>query len=336
MAKIEKLKSGNYTVRVVVGHDADGKPIRKRFTHYDKAKLRLMVAKYEDSHRARIRRQTVTEAIDAFLAAKSAVLSPSTIKDYNSRAVNLKADYAALCAKYVDDVTKEDLQMMINDMVADGKSPKTIANYRGFLSAAFSYADVRLPRASLPQAKRPNISIPETNEVKDLLSKAVGTRLEIPLALAAMGLRRSEICALSVDDLQGNILHIHRSAVYGTDKAVHIKTTKNYTSDRFVLLPKPLAAKIKASGIIWDGTPIALSDCFYKFITKHSAKKYRLHDMRHFFASYCHNVLKMSDKQIQAITGHKTAETLRRVYLHSLDQEKINRLVAKKMTNLIS
>lgn len=81
--------------------------------------------------------------------------------------------------------------------------------------------------------------------------------------------------------------------------------------------------------------PAALTNCFSLFLKTHGFKHYRLHDMRHFFASYCHNVLKMSDKQIQAITGHKTSETLRRVYLHSLEQEQINRNVAETMNDFI-
>lgn len=48
-----------------------------------------------------------------------------------------------------------------------------------------------------------------------------------------------------------------------------------------------------------------------------------------------HNVLKMSDKQIQAITGHKTSETLRRVYLHSLKQSEVNQNVANNMNTLL-
>lgn len=51
MAKIEKLPSGNYRIRVIVGHTEDGKPIRKSFTHYDKTKLRRIAAEYADAHR---------------------------------------------------------------------------------------------------------------------------------------------------------------------------------------------------------------------------------------------------------------------------------------------
>lgn len=335
MAKIEKLPSGNYRIRVVIGHKENGKPIIKSFTHYDKTKLRRIAAEYADSHRSSIRRVRVSEAIDAFYAAKFAVLSPSTARDYKSMGETLKAEYEPFCRRYVDEISSKDVQALINSMSAAGKKPKTIKNYHGFLSSVFKFAEYPLPPANLPQAERPDIHIPEANEVQRIMQAASGTRLEVALGLACMGLRRSEICALTLEDLDGNTIHIHRSAVYGADMEIHIKATKNYTSDRFVLLPERLADKIREQGYIWDSTPAALTNCFSLFLKSHDFKHYRLHDMRHFFASYCHNVLKMSDKQIQAITGHKTSETLRRVYLHSLEQEQINRNVAETMNDFL-
>ena len=335
MAKIEKLKSGNYTVRVVVGHDADGKPIRKRFTSYSKPQLHLMIAKFEESHRNRIRRQTVAEAMDAFLTAKNAVLSPSTIRAYKSMADGIKSNYAPLCASYVDAVTAQDMQMVVNDMIESGKSPKTVHNHSGFLSAVWKYAGVSMPLVSLPQKEKPMIQIPDEETVKEILKAAEGTRLEIPLALATMGLRRSEICALTLEDLKGNVLHIHRAAVHGEGGKMYLKTTKTYTSDRFVTIPEGLADRIRKQGYITQYTPTALSHYYEYFMRKNGFQHYRLHDFRHFFVSYCHNILGLSDAQIQAITGHKTSETIRRVYLHSLEQEKVNAEVAKNIGSLI-
>lgn len=335
MAKIEKLPSGNYRVRVTVGHTAEGKPIRKSFTHYDKTKLRRIAAEYADAHRNAMRRVTVSDAIDGFYAAKSAILSPSTARDYKSMGETLKDKHGEFCRLYVDEVTSRELQTVINGMVEDGKKPKTVKNYHGFLCSVFKYVDFSLPRVNLPQAERPDIRIPEAEEVQKIMQAAAGSRLEVPLGLACMGLRRSEICALTLEDLDKNTIHIHRSAVYGADMEIHVKTTKNYTSDRFVVLPDKLAGKIREQGYIWDSTPAALTNCFSLFLKSHGFPHYRLHDMRHFFASYCHNVLKMSDKQIQAITGHKTSETLRRVYLHSLKQSEVNQNVANNMNTLL-
>ena len=333
MAKIEKLPSGNYRLRVVVGY-ADGKPIRKSFTHYDKAKLRLIAAEYTDKHRNAVRRLTVSQALDAFLASKQAVLSPSTMRAYKSMASTLKARHAALCAAYIDDIMPRDMQAFINDLVADGKTPKTVRNFHGLLSASVKFAGHTLPPATLPQMEKAVIHIPDEDMIKKILSAAKGTRLEIPLELAVIGLRRSEICALTLDDLNGSIIHIHNAKVQGLDKKETTKTTKTYSSDRYVRIPEDLAEKIRAQGYVTDYTLHAFSDAFDRLLRSNGLPHYRLHDLRHFFVSYCHNVLRLSDAQIQAITGHKTSAVMRSNYLHSMRDDKTAKLVADAISSL--
>lgn len=336
MAKIRRKKNGNYETRIVVGHDPDGRPIQKRLTHYDRQELKRLAAELQAQPRAIIRRVTVWQIITAFIAAKNPVLSPSTNRVYNSYATELKSKYGHFCALYADTVTTRNTQALVNDLIQNGKAPKTVKNYHGFLSAVFNNAGLKFPAASLPQPVPPLVTIPEPEQVKDILTAAAGTRLEIPLALASMGLRRSEICALTLADLHGNEIHVHAAVIQGTGGELITKTTKTYSSDRFVLLPEPLADKIRARGEIWNNTPAALSCAFSKFLKRNGFQHYRLHDLRHFFASYCHNVLLMSDRQIMEITGHKHAETLRRVYLHTLDQNSANQAVAANMAALMA
>ena len=335
MAKITKTKSGNYTARIVIGHDENGRPIQKRLTHYDKATLRLMVAQQEAEKRNIIRRKTVTEIMSTFITGKEAVLSPSTFRVYNNAAKYLKTHYERFCGLYADNITTQNVQRLVNDLVSSGKAPKTVRNYHGFLSAAFKYSGYVLPMVTLPQPEPPQITIPEQATMKKILSAADGTRLYVPLSLAMMGVRRSEICALTLDDLNGDALTIHAAKVLGQHGEYHTKTTKTYSSTRTILIPHPLAEKIREQGYIWDSTPTALTNAFRKFLVANGLPHYRLHDLRHFFASYCHNVLKLSDKQIQSMTGHKTSEVLRRVYIHTMDQNKVNKTVARKMANFL-
>lgn len=329
--KIEKLPSGNYRIRVIIGHDDSGKPLRKSFTHPDKTRLRRIAFEYADKHRHITNRLTVQESIDAFLAAKTAVLSPSTIRAYTSLAKTLKSEHGRFCALCVYDITSRDYQALINALVKKGNTPKTIRNINGFLSAVCKYQGERLPVVNLPQKQKPVINIPTEQDVKRLTDAAKGTRMEIPLALALMGLRRSEICALSPDDLSGNILHVHKAAVYGADKAVHVKSPKTYSSDRYIRLPDALADKIRSQGYVTDYTPAGLSHAFCRL----SGDAFRLHDLRHFFVSYCHNVLHLSDAQIQAITGHQTSVVMRNNYLHSMNDDTAGKTVAGALSALL-
>ena len=325
--KVEKTKSGKYRIRVIIGHE-DGKPIRKSFTHHDRKHLLSIAHSYADAHRDS-RRVTVGQAMDAFIRAKKPVLSPSTIRAYTSLAKTLKAEHGCFCA--LSDVSSRDYQALINSLVKKGNSPKTIRNINGFLSAVLKYHGERLPVVNLPQRVKPDIHIPDEQTIKNLYDQVKGTRLEVPLALAVFGLRRSEICALSPDDVTGNIVHIHQAAVYGADKAIHVKNPKTYTSDRRIRIPDTLADKIREQGFVCDYTPAGLSHAFNRIC----GGAFRLHDLRHFFVSYCHNVLHLSDAQIQSITGHKTSVVLRENYLHSMHDDAAGKTVSDSLSALL-
>ena len=333
--KIEKLPSGNYRLRVYLGKDANGKRITKSFTHYDKGKLRLIAAQYETSHGNAVHAVTVEEAIDTFLTAKTAVLSPSTVRGYNSCARVLKSQHARFCALQIDSVQAKDVQMLVNDLVNRQNSPKTIRNYHGFLSAVFKYSGELLPPVTLPQRERPEICIPDEDTFRAIMDAAKGTRLEIPLALAAFGLRRSEIIALDPADINGNVIHVHRAVVYGDRQTVHVKTTKTYTSDRYIQIPDALADKIRNQGFVTDMTLAAFTQAFDKFLRRNGFPHFRLHDLRHYLVSYCHNVLHLSDAQIQAITGHKTSVIMRTNYLHSMNQQTANQILSDSLSKII-
>ena len=332
--KAEKLPSGNYRIRVIIGHDADGKPIRKSFTHPDKKRVLAIAHTYADAHRNVRSRTTIEQAIDAFLASHKAVLSPSTIRAYTSLAKTLKAEQGPFCALYVADIKKSELQALINSLVQKGNSPKTVRNIHAFISAVVKYSGERLPEVKLPQKKKPDINIPDEQTAKKISEAAKGTKMEIPVALALFALRRSEICALSPEDIEGNIVHIHKAAVYGSDKAIHVKTPKTYTSDRYVRIPAELAEKIVSQGYVTEYTPAGLTHAYKRLLEKAGVPHYRLHDLRHFFVSYCHNVLHLSDMQIQAITGHKTSVVMQN-YLHSMNDDEAGKAVSDSLSKLL-
>lgn len=334
--KIEKLPSGNYRVRVIIGHDDKGKPIRKSFTHADKTKLRRIASEYADEHRNVTSRQTVGNALTSFLDAKTPVLSPSTMRAYTSMAKTLRKEYARFCALSVASVGQKELQAFVNSRVAAGNSPKTISNYHGFLSAVFKYAGFNLPPVTLPQQVKPKITIPEEEAVKLFMEMAKARNLDVALTLALFGMRRSEICALTVDDLDGEWLHVCKALVYGPDNQLHVKYTKNSTSDRYIRIPAETADRIREQGYITDRTPEGISKAFNRLLIRCGVPHQRLHDLRHFFVSYCHNVLHMSDMQIQNITGHKNEKVLRSNYLHSMNDQAVAEIVSDSVLDLIS
>jgi integrase len=91
----------------------------------------------------------------------------------------------------------------------------------------------------MPQKKKPELYIPDDNDIKTLLNAVKGQRIEIPILLAAFGpMRRSEICALTSDDVNGNIITVNKSMVMGDDKKWHIKAPKTFSSYRNIEYPE--------------------------------------------------------------------------------------------------
>ena len=66
---------------------------------------------------------------------------------------------------------------------------------------------------SLPQRKKEEPYIPSVDEVKLMLQHMNGTEYEVPFILASFGMRRSEICALQVSDIEGTTVHINKALV---------------------------------------------------------------------------------------------------------------------------
>ena len=205
----------------------------------------------------------------------------------------------------------------------------------GLIGAAVKFAGYNMPPVTYPQKIKLEAHTPTEEEMLIVTEAAKGTELEIPIALGMMGLRRGEICALSLADLKGNTLHIHKAAVDIAGK-VTVKAPKTYDSDRYVQIPDRIAKKIRKQGYITELTPEQLSYHFISFLKRLDVQHFRFHDLRHFFASYCHNVLKLSDAQIQALGGWKTDNVMKRVYISSMQDEKAAKQAASGMASFLS
>lgn len=330
--KIRRLPSGNYNAVLYIGKDANGKQIRKSFTAPDRQTVRKMVAEYEAAAEEPEDAPTLLSAVSDYIEAKKAVLSPYSIRGYKNIETVLKRLPAASVAC---DSPISDFQNIVNTLATMGKSPKTIRNYAGLISSSVKFAGYPAPDLTLPQKQKKEIFIPDEKLMKKVLAAAKGTDLEVPIALGMMGLRRGEVCAVTAEDLQKNTLHISRAAVQiGND--VTTKSPKTFESDRIIEIPANVAKQIRQKGYATDLKPSVLSDRFWIFLRDNGFPHFRFHDLRHFFASYCHNVLKLSDAQIQHLGGWKTDNVMKTVYIQSMNDKKAAEYAAKGIGNLLS
>lgn len=269
---------------------------------------------------------TFGEALDRYIESREAVLSPRTIMDYKR---TRKQELQSIMNIKVALITQEDIQKAIN-IESQKHSPKTVRNSHGLISAVLHvYRPNFALNTTLPKKVRPNIYIPSESEIQRLLQAVSGTELELPVLLAAFGpMRRGEICALTSDDISGNMVHVCKNMVLNGERQWIIKTPKSYAGDRYIDYPDFVAEKWKGiNGRLVDLTPNNITDRFACMLKKAGIKHFRFHDLRHYSASIQHS-LGIPDSYIMQRGGWGNDGTLKAVYRHALEDK------VKEMNNV--
>lgn len=282
MAKAKRLPSGQYRV-LVYSHTENGKRKYVSFTAPTKAEAEAQASKFAlNKKRIKHTDLTVGEAIDGYIKAKEAVLSPSTVRVY---VILRDHNFTSIQDKRIKSLTSEDIQKFISELSLT-ESPKTVRNIYGLLRPAISmYAPDISFKVTLPPKQKKRPISPSDDEIRAYLNAAT-PKMKKRIALAILGLRRGEICAARYEDIHDGILHVHSDWVRDkNNKWVLKELPKTSESDRYVLLPPVLLDMIgEGEGFIVNCMPDTLSRGFERLRDKVGIK-YRLHDMRHFFAS---------------------------------------------------
>jgi integrase len=280
--KAKKLPSGQWNV-LVYSHTENGKRKYESFTEPTKALAEQKAAEFKANKNRRARHDlTVGDAIDGYIKAKEAVLSPSTITRYVGMRKN---NFSSIENKRIRTLTSEDLQIFVSSL-SETLSTKSVRNIYGLLSASLSlYSPDTVYRVTFPAKKKYRPVSPSDDAVKLLYDNAY-PRLKLCIGLGMMGLREGEITALEYSDLNGNTLHVHKDMVrnrYG--KWVIKETPKTSDSDRYIDLPPFIIDLIgSGEGLIIPITPNTIAKQFIKLRHK-LGLEIRFHDLRHYFAS---------------------------------------------------
>lgn len=325
---IDKLKSGSYRIRQMV----KGKTYSVVLDHKpSNREAQLLIAEKLNEAPIISSSMPFKTACNGYIDAKSSILSPSTIKGYKGQ---IRAISEELLKTPINVITTAMVQAEVNSFSAN-HSPKTVGNQYGFIVSVLKFYNVNIGSISLPQKIKSVEYIPTEEEVHRIFDEIKGSIYEVPILLSAMGLRRSEICALTVDDLSGNRLTINKALVQDTNKEWVIKTTKTTDSTRTVIIPDYVANKIRQQGYVYNGFPNSIYRYLSRVEKKLNIPHFSLHKMRHFFASYMHD-LGYSDKQIQEAGGWKTDGVMKRVYQHAMDMDEAKKRMSADISGLIS
>lgn len=327
---IEKLPSGSYRIRKMV----DGKLYTKTFDHKpNQAECEKAIASCLKDRPSLSINGTIRQCVAGYMESKCNVLSPSTIKGYTSMIKQIDDKFMEL---KVSDLTLPILQNEIN-RYAESHSAKSTLNYSGFLTAVARFVGLTIKSPTVPQQVPYEPYIPTKNDIKRIADSFMGTEYEVAFLLTMRGLRRSELVALTVDDVirtdSGYILRINKAKVEGINGTWHEKTTKTMKSTRTIDISEDLAEKIINQGYIYRRSVGYLRDLLAKKQDQLGIPHFSLHVMRHFYVSY---LLQQGfdRKYLQGDGGWKNSSVMEKRYLHALEMEKAQHLISDSLSSL--
>ena len=310
-------KIGNYNLEKVGNHSyrlkkiIKGRTIRISFDHKPSEReitLRLAERIQDEGGKPDTLRNCITE----YIADRESILSPNSVRTYNNFIAVLSK---SLLDKNIYDIAQSDIQKEINKY-AKTHAPKTVRSLHGFISSVFKVyrpqftLSTSLPRNDIKPRFRPN-----SDHISDILEATEGTPLHVCVQLGILSLRRGEICALTLDDLDGNRLTVNKTLVYNKGWLVK-ESAKTEESNRVIYIPDSLAEEIKEQGFIYNLSPQKLNDHLHKITNQLGIPHFRFHDLRSYFASYA-SALNIPEADIMKMGGWKSDFVFKRIYRES-------------------
>lgn len=328
--KIEKRGPESYRIRKMY----KGQMYTVTFDHKPTQKEAMQaMAKELDRVQTKHMSMIFKIAADEYIEAKRNVLSPATIRGYKCA---MKAISESFQSANINDITSMDIQKEINRLTKE-LSPKTVRNYHGFISAVLGTFCPNLKiYTTFPQKSKNEPYIPSDEDIRKLLEYAKGSQFEIPIILACYGLRRSEICALTLDDINGDTVKIKRAKVLNDKTEWVSKTTKTTASTREIIIPIEVAEQIRNQGYVYKGHPNSITIYLSKAEDRLNIPHFSLHKLRHYFASKM-SAMNIPDADIMRMGGWETDHVMKSVYRHSMMEkdEKAKREAAEKLRSAI-
>ena len=312
--KPRQLKSGSWNIQL----REEGQSVTEATAALCIAKATAIRAGFLEA-KAKVEAITLTKAIDRYIEQKDAVLSPSTVRGYRGYQNNRFKD---LMSMDVSKITPAVAQAAVNAETKI-KSPKTVHNAWAFVNTVIeSVTGQRLDitTAQVVSDERPWLMPTQITEFCKLI---VGQPCEIGALLALSSLRRSEIMALTWEnvDLVNRVVHVRGAMVYDKDnKLVVKKQNKNKTSRRDVpIMMNQLFSALKAvedkTGRVVGVAPNTLRNQINRVCQANNLPEVGVHGLRHSFASLS-AYLRIPEPIAMEIGGWADSKTMRKIYTH--------------------
>ena len=268
---------------------------------------------------------TLTEAIDKYIDKRRNTLSPSTIEGY--RHIQ-RGRFVDVMQEPID--AKTDWQAVCN-AEALLCAPKTLRNAYRFIVSVLSDNGIAAQKVTLP----PVVSKPrawlEPEQIPPLVAAAVGTPSAFPVLLALHSLRRSELLAVTWDDidLQRGMIHVSGAIVMDENRNyIEKPTNKTKSSNRVlpIMIPELRAAledvpPDKRAGHLVTCSPNTVPVLINRACRSAGVPEVGTQGLRHSFASLAYH-LRLSELETMKLGGWSDAETMRKIYTHLSERDK--------------
>lgn len=287
----------------------------------------LVKAEYRAGKRAarqkeaeRPKSPTLREAIDAYIEKRDAVLSPATIRGYRNIQ---RSRFQNTMGRKLADIKPQEWQAICN---RESKlcQPKTLKNAWGFISSVLYEETGEKPqKIKLPQIVKNDRPFLEPEQIRPFIEAVHGTNAEIPALLALSSLRRSEILALTWEniDLKRKVIKVSGAAVPNENHRLEFKeTNKNTSSNRVVpIMIDELETALKSAYRPAGRVVTCNDDTMFRRINRvckaNGFPSVGVHGLRHSFVSLAYH-LGVPEKVVMEIGGWSDYQTMRRIYTH--------------------
>ncbi len=352
MQKVTKQKNGRYQRSIVVGHEADGKPVRKFFTAKTQRELDGKIAEYRAQERSGL-----AVADDRLTFAQMAAL---WLEQYNPtagltrrkrcRTVAEKSLVPVLGGMKLKDLRKMHLQAIVNGMTEAGYSEKTMAELKQIASQILEMAVENdfLGRNVFLKVKVPKVEAEERKPIGEHERQLIeayykGHRMGVPaLIMLYCGLRKGELLALTWEDidLEAKILTVNKSAWFDNNRAA-VKPPKSKAGTRTIPIPDKLVNILretateglvcpkKAGGLMTHTVYLRNWNSFIHYLNLKAGGKDRsrsnpkvwameaftAHQLRHSYATMLYDA-GVDVLTAQKYLGHADVQTTMKIYTH--------------------
>ena len=316
---IEKLKSGHYRVRFTINKKKYSITVDRKPTKREEAAL---VHEYSEEIKKADRGKkdgTFLDFANEYINSKEKVLSASTIRGYKATLRGIPDEFTSIPFYEIE---QHDITKVVNSMI-DKAKPKTIYNRHGLIvSVLKEFRPDFIVRTKLPRKEQKDIYTPSEKEVQALFMALKDTDEYIPICLATMGLRRSEIGALTLEDLSDdNVLTINKAKVQNSDEKWIIQNyTKTERSNRKVPIPDELANRIRKQGYFYSHVLGKVYEKMIKVENELGLPRFGIHRLRSYFASKAH-ALGLADSVIMTLGGWKSDNIMKNIYRKALNED---------------